>query len=550
MKERPDAPSGPGHGWGYMTAMGVMVAGFVSVDAITNNMVPITARHFTDSPFLIAFLVALNRLFGFLVQPYVAWKSDRIRTRFGRRRPFLILGLPGTCVALLLLGSMPFVFQGESRQAMATLVLLLVANVALQFLQDVNWGAQEPLYADTFPHRRLGRAVAVRSYAIQFVYLFMNYYAMKWADHNEFVPYLCAAGLVLLSLFMVVFVIRERDFPPPATVERYNPLTHLSLLWHNADHAKVAVIGAFGLMLPAAFYLFHPLFVTRTLGLSKAQLGASLALVPVVALVVSAPVGWMIDRYGPKWITATGFLALAFISAAVAYGVTDQRGLTIAMCAFGAAQVVISLPMTSLVFQYATAGERGTVFGLIQFVRGFAAFVFSLVIGGIVQFSSSSDATPLYAEDIRQVAPLAAHLSTRSTPLAVYLHDRLSPELKAELAAAGDRDLARLRTRLAAELNRVILEPGLYAPDRFQDVALSRQSRRLAEKAPVAGPELAVLNRTLLEDAFREELSRQPDYRLSYLLSVVISLLGAVVTIRTRAVPVPPDTPPAAKGAS
>jgi maltose/moltooligosaccharide transporter len=540
MSDLPAAKPRPGHGWGYMTSMGIMVAGFVSVDAITNNMVPITARHFTDSPLLIAFLVALNRLFGFLVQPYVAWKSDRIHTRFGRRRPFLIIGLPATCLSLLLLGVLPFVFEGASRQAMTTLVILLIANVALQFFQDVNWGSQEPLYADTFPHQRLGRAVAIRSYAIQFVYLFMNYFAMKWADHNEFIPYLCAAGLVLLSLYMVVFVIREREFPPPATKERYNPVTHLGLLFRNPDHCKVAVIGAFGLMLPAAFYLFHPLFVTRTLGLTKGQLGESLALVPIVALVVSFPVGYLIDRFGPKWITATGFLLLAVVAWSVAYLVSDHRGLMVAMCAYGAAHVVVSLPMTSLVFQYASEKERGTVFGLIQFVRGFAAFVFSLVIGGIVQYSASPDSTPFFSEDIRQVERLAERIASRDTPLMVYLDDHLSPAARATRTPAAGQDLVRLREQWGEELNRLIRDPALYSPERFRGIELSRQSRKLAGQETVAGPGLVVLNRSLLEDAFAAEISRQPNYRLSYLLSVIICLLGAAVTLRTRSVPVVP----------
>jgi len=521
--------------WGYMASMGAMVAGFVSVDAITNNMVPITARHFTDSPLFIAFLVALNRLFGFLVQPYVAWKSDRIQTRWGRRRPFLIFGLPGTCFALLLLGAMPFIFEGESRHALPTLILLLIANVGLQFFQDVNWGSQEPLYADTFRHQVLGRAVAIRSYAIQLVYFIMNYFAMKWADTHEFIPYLCAAGLVLMSFTMVMWVIKERPFPPPQTVERYNPLAHIGLLFRNSDYLKVSLIGAFGLMLPAAFYLFHPLFVTRTLGLTKSQLGEALAVVPIVALIVSFPCGYLIDRYGPKWITAVGFFAVALVAWGIAYWVHDYTGLMIAMVGYGAAHVLVSLPMTPLVFQYASDKERGTVFGLIQFVRGFSAFAFSLLIGWIVQFSSSSDGTPVLAEDIRQPTVVAQRLEARETPAMQRFHEKLSPEMQARIAAPhADEDLAALRAGLAAEFNRWLDDADLYSAEAFAELELSRQSRKLAEERPAAGNDLAAINRSLIEDAFREEISRQPDYRLSYLLSVAICVAGGIVTLRTR----------------
>lgn len=521
--------------WSYMASMGAMVAGFVSVDAITNNMVPITARHFTDSPLFIAFLVALNRLFGFLVQPYVAWKSDRIQTRWGRRRPFLILGLPGTCFALLLLGAMPFIFEGESRHALPTLILLLIANVGLQFFQDVNWGSQEPLYADTFRHQVLGRAVAIRSYAIQLVYFIMNYFAMKWADTHEFIPYLCAAGLVLMSFTMVMWVIKERDFPPPQKVERYNPLSHIGLLFRNSDYFKVSLIGAFGLMLPAAFYLFHPLFVTRTLGLTKSQLGEALAVVPIVALVVSFPCGYLIDRYGPKWITAIGFFAVALVAWGIAYWVHDYTGLMIAMIGYGAAHVLVSLPMTPLVFQYASDKERGTVFGLIQFVRGFSAFTFSLLIGWIVQFSSSGDDTPVLAEDIRQPAAVAQRLDSRETAAMRRFHEKLSPEMQERIAApnAGE-DVAGLRAGLAAEFNRWLEDANLYTAEAFADLKLSRQSRKLAAERPTERNDLAAMNRSLIEDAFRDEISRQPDYRLSYLLSVAICVAGGIVTLRTR----------------
>lgn len=534
MTDRPAPKRSRDASWGYMVSMGTMVAGFVSVDAITNNMVPITARHFTDSPLFIAFLVALNRLFGFLVQPYVAWKSDRIRTRWGRRRPFLILGLPGTCLALLLLGVMPFIFEGESRHALPTLILLLIANVGLQFFQDVNWGSQEPLYADTFRHQVLGRAVAIRSYAIQFVYLFMNYFAMKWADTNELIPYLCAAGLVIMSFVMVMWVIKEREFPPPENVKRYNPLAHLGLLFRNSDYLKVSLIGAFGLMLPAAFYLFHPLFVTRTLGLTKSQLGEALAVVPIVALAVSYPAGYLVDRYGPKWVTATGFFAVAVVAWGIAYWVHDYTGLMIAMIGYGAAHVLVSLPMTPLVFQYASSRERGTVFGLIQFVRGFSAFVFSVLIGWIVQFSSSTDGTPIVSEDIKQVQVVAQRLDARETPVMRHFYSKLSPETQAQLAQPNLSDAGALRKRLADEFNAWLDDPDLYTPEVFAAVELSRQNRGLVQEQPQGGKKLAALNRSLIEQAFREEVSRQPDYRLSYLLSVAICVAGGVLTLRTR----------------
>src|SRR5215207_9039701 len=77
-----------------MVFMGLMMAGAGTVDAITANMLPITAKHFTGNLALIGFMVALNRICGFLVQPYAAWRSDSHRNTAGRRRPFLLGAWP------------------------------------------------------------------------------------------------------------------------------------------------------------------------------------------------------------------------------------------------------------------------------------------------------------------------------------------------------------------------------------------------------------------------------------------------------------------------
>src|SRR3954462_5564501 len=86
-----------------MVLMGLMMAGAGTVDAITANMLPITAKHFTGNITLIGFMVALNRICGFLVQPYAAWKSDSHCSARGRRRPFLLVAWPATLLSVALL---------------------------------------------------------------------------------------------------------------------------------------------------------------------------------------------------------------------------------------------------------------------------------------------------------------------------------------------------------------------------------------------------------------------------------------------------------------
>ncbi len=527
----------PRERWGYMAALGVMVAGYFSVEFVTNNVIPLTTRHFTDSPFVIAAIVALNRLFGFIVQPYVSWKSDRVRTRFGRRRFFLLIGIPGTLVSLLLVGAFPHLVPPEYQHSAMVLGLFIVANIALQAFVDMNWGSHEPLYADTFKHRMLGRAVAFRSWAINLVTLFMSGYALKLADRNEYLVYLCSAGFLVISLAIVVFVVREGDQPPAPRDEIYNPLSHLGLIFGNRDYAKISAIGALGIMGNAAFMLYLSLLATRTLGLSRADFGMTLFVGPIVAFLISFPAGYLVDRLGAKPVMATGYLMFAANSAAMAYWVHDFNSLLLLLSIYAAALNLVQLPLTSMIFQYAAPAERGKVYGLFQFTRGFSAFLFSLVIGMAVQFSHASDPVPLFADDIKEPRAFGQQLLAGSRAIDREIATRLSDETRDALMAletGGGDTLVAARRALAADLNQVIQSSVLATEDTGAEFELSRTARRIESEGLLAEKDRVIFNREVLHAAYPEFVSRNVDFRVGYKIDIFIALTACLVTLSTR----------------
>src|SRR5678815_2909521 len=74
------------------------------VESVSTTALTFTMRKFTSDPALIAFLGSINIAFNFLVAPYASWKSDRIWTRFGRRKPFMVAGM---CILLPALVAAP-----------------------------------------------------------------------------------------------------------------------------------------------------------------------------------------------------------------------------------------------------------------------------------------------------------------------------------------------------------------------------------------------------------------------------------------------------------
>jgi len=410
-----------------MLAMALMGAGLSSVDFLNGNMLPITLKHFLKDPFYLSCLLAVNHLGSFLVQPYVAWRSDRTFTRFGRRRPFLLIGMPITAIAVLMMGLLPALFPGEARQAIFALAIVVLVNVLFQVFLDVYWGIEYPLYADSFEQQRLGRAVSFRVAGKELTSIFMYAMVIGLADRNECFPYLVSVAMVMGSLFIVVFIIQENMEKRPVSEERYRPVENIATLAANADYRKVALAATAGMMMLASRDLFISLFATETLGMSKEQFGTAMKWGPLMALVMVLPGGFAVDwigaRYGVKYIMAFGFLLSTLCMAFTLFFVSGPLTLRIANIFWYVSLACHSLSIIPMIFQFVPAAERGRVFGLIQFTRASAGFITALLVGQLVKQFADYRASFALSMVIALLGMIAA-LMTRRVKYAGGAHQR------------------------------------------------------------------------------------------------------------------------------
>jgi len=351
-----------------MLVMGLMMAGAGSVDTITATMLPITARHFTDNVTLIGVMVALNRICGFLVQPYAAWKSDSHRSPQGRRRPFLLGAWPAVFVAVALMGALPFFVPPGFHHTILWVSVFFTVNLVMQAALDMCYGSADPMYGDTFTSGNLGRANGTRMIVGSIAGVVMTFVFVPLADTHEFWPYAGAMGFVAVSYGVARWFLRETvppDIPPPA---RYHPLRPLVEL-RNPQTRNVAICGSAVLVALALTEMLHALFVTETLGFSKTVLGTTTTAALIVSFVMPYPVGWLVDRFGARAILIVGFLLVAAVEAAFVFWVHDLRSLIIGLILFKASWVIVHLPIVPLMFHNTPAERRGSIFAAVQMTR-------------------------------------------------------------------------------------------------------------------------------------------------------------------------------------
>lgn len=84
-------------------------------------------------------LETIGLIFPIVVQPAAGAFSDRLRTRWGRRRPLIASGAAGGVISLILVGAAP------------TFWLLLVAYCLLQIAMNISQGGYQGLLPDVVP---------------------------------------------------------------------------------------------------------------------------------------------------------------------------------------------------------------------------------------------------------------------------------------------------------------------------------------------------------------------------------------------------------------
>jgi hypothetical protein len=120
-----------------------------------------------------------------------------------------------------------------------------------------------------------------------------------------------------------------------------------------------------------------------------------------------------------------------------------------------------------------------------------------------------NDAISLTVDGITDQSAFARKLANGTDAVSVFLRGQLETLVKADLASysPSNANAKALMSTLARDINQVISRPSIYDIARFSQVALRPETELLLQQN-VYGPQLARLNKLLLEDAYPAELAK------------------------------------------
>lgn len=263
---------------------------------------------------------SLPAALGMFIAPAVGYRSDRFRSRLGRRIPFLLVSTPVASAAMLGLAFAPAVggwlhktLGGNSPGlALCFLAFFTVCWISFEVAAVVGNTLFLALINDVVPRVMLGRFFGLFRVVSIVVGILFNFFLMGKAEEH-----LCEILIGLAVIYGAGFTlmclrVKEGEYPPVSeteiregfsvSVRRYfrECFTHRYYLW---------LFGALAL----ANMAFTPvnifsIFYAKSVDMGMGAYGKILAGGFVVSLLTSYPIGSLADRFHPLRIALAALL--------------------------------------------------------------------------------------------------------------------------------------------------------------------------------------------------------------------------------------------------
>lgn len=287
-------------------------------------------KTFHTSDFATGFLIgSVPYAIGMLISPIFGYWSDRHRSRWGRRIPFLMVATPVASVAMMAMGFIPVAARTLDRWLGANspgdhlcfLVLFAACWLVFEVAAVIGYNMFTALINDVVPRELIGRFFGLFRLVGLLVGVSFNYFLMGYTEQHFALMFIVLGATYGLVFGLMCLRVKEGTYPPvPVTDERPRLIDTVRTYFRECFRHRFYVwaFAAFALGNVAfapvnTFCLFH----ARSVGLSMAAYGEYLAYAMLASLVLSYPLGVLADRFHPLRIA---LVAMAGYCAACVWG--------------------------------------------------------------------------------------------------------------------------------------------------------------------------------------------------------------------------------------
>ncbi len=196
---------------------------YTLMEAVVPSILPLKLKDLGSPNWFIGMIMAtLPGILNMTICPWVSFKSDRYRSKWGRRIPFIICTLPFLCICLAMLGFSDEITGFLQRHSglreyaptSVTLGLIAIFMVMFQFFNMFVASVFCFLFNDVVPAQFMGRFIGTFRIVGTGAGALYNFFIFKYANTHMHEIFLGATLLYFVGIGMMCLMVKEGQYPP------------------------------------------------------------------------------------------------------------------------------------------------------------------------------------------------------------------------------------------------------------------------------------------------------------------------------------------------
>ncbi len=357
---------------------------------------------------LAGFIMTLDNIAAFFIQPLVGVLSDRTRTRIGRRMPYILAGAPIAAIAFVLIplavNQIPPELSGQTAQLGGPLAFFMIAIGVMLLAMAAFRTPIIALMPDITPSPLRSKANGVINLmgGVGGLLAFFGGSALYKID--KAIPFWVGAVILVLAALIVFFQIKEpKTYVEKADTEErwWDTLEQIGDVPAEERKSLILILVAIFAWFVGfnAIETFFTSYGTFSLGVAESTASLLLGFFSVTFIVFSIPGGMLAERWGRRRTILTGLLALTVLLL-LASALPNVYAIAVILFLGGASWALININSLPMIVDLAPSDRfLGTYTGL-YYISGTSAAIAGPILNGWI-----IDATGKNYNTIFWVAP-------------------------------------------------------------------------------------------------------------------------------------------------
>lgn len=345
--------------------------------SVYNSYVPIFLREYNLPLWLVGAIMTFDNIAGITIQPWVGFLSDRTRTQFGRRMPFLMVGAP--------IGALFFALIPILHLSIPIFPLLMAAIIIMNIAMAIFRTPTVALMPDITPSPLRSKANGIINLmgGLGTTLAFLGGAFLYRA--NRGLPFWFASLLMLVATAIVLLVIREpKEYEQEGDTRTGVLATIREIITSQEKSALFILLAIFAWFIGYnAVETFWTTYGKEFLGIQESTAAAMLTYVSAAFLVFALPAGFIATRFGRRRTILAG-LTILLVMILGGFFTTNMLYLTVMLVLSGIGWALININSFPMVSDIAPPGKIGSYTGLYYFFSMLAAITAPPLVGALM----------------------------------------------------------------------------------------------------------------------------------------------------------------------